>query len=137
VEVGFIFLVSCSEAAEVFEAREASFDTIALFVEVFVVLALLFAVSFGRDNRNRAHGGHMLDDGIGVVAFIGQHMADFPLSQQGDGLGAVVDLPGGHGEVHRQTPFIGQQMNLGGQTSSGTPQSLVRAPFLRPVAACW
>jgi hypothetical protein len=28
-------------------------------------------------------------------------------------------------------------MDLGRQTSSGTPQSLVRAPFLRPVAACW
>jgi hypothetical protein len=28
-------------------------------------------------------------------------------------------------------------MNLGRQTSSGTSQSLVRAPFLRPVAACW
>jgi hypothetical protein len=28
-------------------------------------------------------------------------------------------------------------MDLGRQTSSGTPQSLVGAPFLRPVAACW
>jgi hypothetical protein len=137
VEVGFVFLVSRGEAAEVFEAREAAFDAIALFVEVFVVLALLLAVTFGRDDGNRAHGGHMLDDGIGVVAFVGQHMADLPLSQQGDGLGAVVDLSGGHGEVYRQSLFVGQQMDLGGQPSSGAPQSLVRSPFLRPVAACW
>jgi hypothetical protein len=136
VEVGFVFLVSGGEAAEVLEAREASFDAIPLFVEVFIVFALLLAIAFGRDDRNRAHGGHMLDDGIGVVAFVGQHIADLPLSQQDDGLGAVVDLPGRHSEVHRQAPFIGQQMNLRRQTSSGTPQSLVRAPFLRPVAAC-
>ena len=36
----------------------------------------------------------------------------------------------------RQAQFIGEQMNLGRQASSGTPQSLVGAPFLRPVAAC-
>ena len=43
----------------------------------------------------------------------------------------------GHGEVHGQAQLVGEQVDLGRQTSSGTPQSLVFAPFLRSVAACW
>jgi hypothetical protein len=39
-------------------------------------------------------------------------------------------------EAQRQAQFVGQQVDLGRQTTSGTPQSLVCAPFLRPVAAC-
>jgi hypothetical protein len=48
-----------------------------------------------------------------------------------------VDLTAGDQEVDRQTQVVDQQVDLGRQTASGAPQSLVRAPFLRPVAACW
>jgi hypothetical protein len=112
MKVDFIFLVSRGESVEVFESREAAFDAITLFVQRFIVLALLFAVPFGWDDSSRAHGCDVFEDGIGVVAFIGQNMADLPLSQQGDGLRAVVDLPGGHAEVHRQALLVGQQVNL-------------------------
>jgi hypothetical protein len=39
-EAGFGFFVSCGKASELFEFAEATLDTIALFVEIFVVLAL-------------------------------------------------------------------------------------------------
>jgi len=58
------------------------------------------------------------------------------LPQQFDGLCAIVHLAAGNAKIQRQAGFIRQQVNLGRQTSSGTPQSLVRTPFLRPVAAC-
>ena len=80
---------------------------------------------------------NMVDDGIRVVALVGQHRLGLVLAQQLDGLRAVVHLAAGEQKVQGQAKFVGQQMNLGRQTSSGTPQSLVRAPFLRPVAACW
>ena len=137
LEVGFEFFVPRGEAAEVFESREAAFDAVSLFIEVFIVLALLLAIGFRRDDRDGTHRFDMLDDRIGVVALVGQHVLGRSLSQQDDGLRAVVHLPCGHGEVHRQPPLVGQQMDLRGQASSGTPQSLVLAPFLRPVAACW
>ena len=99
--------------------------------------ALLFAVGLGGHDCDRSHGLDVIEDGLAVVALVGQHPLGLSFSQQLDGLGAVVDLAAGQKKVHWQTQFVGQQVNLGRQTSSGTPQSLVRAPFLRPVAACW
>jgi hypothetical protein len=40
-------------------------------------------------------------------------------------------------ELHRLAQLVAQQVNLARQTSAGTPQSRVRAPFFLPVAACW
>jgi glucoamylase len=57
-------------------------------------------------------------------------------TQQSHRLSAVVDQSCGDEEVDGQTPLIGQQVDLRRQTSSGAPQSLVFAPFLRSVAAC-
>lgn len=125
------------EAAEVVEFGEAAFDAIALSVEFFIVSSLLFSVGFGGHDGNRSHGFDVVQDGLAIVALVGQRPLGLSLAEQIDGLGAVVDLATGHEEVNRQPPFVGQQMDLGRQTSSGTPQSLVFAPFLRPVAACW
>ena len=136
-EIDFEFFVPRGESAEVFESGEAALNAIALFVEGFVIGAWLFAVAFGRDHGDRAHAGDMLNDGVAVVALVGQHRLGLAVSQQGDGLGAVVELPCGHGKVDRQAQLIGEQVDLSRQASSGTPQSLVFAPFLRPVAACW
>lgn len=84
-----------------FEPGEASFDTIAVSIEFFIVGALLLAVGFGRHYRNGSHGLDMFEDGLAVVALVGQHPRGFSLAEQGDGLGAVVDLTAGDQEVHR------------------------------------
>jgi|HubBroStandDraft_3_1064219.scaffolds.fasta_scaffold776633_2 hypothetical protein len=57
--------------------------------------------------------------------------------EQGQSFGELRRLSGGETEGDRLAQAIGKQMNFGAQSSSGTPQSLVFAPFLRPVAACW
>jgi hypothetical protein len=137
VEAGLGFFVARGESAETLEFTEATFDAIALFVEIFVVLALYLAVSSGRDHSFGSHGFNMLYDCVRIVALVGQHGLGLVLAQQLDSLGAVIHLAAGDKKVQGQAQFIGEQMDLGRQTSSGTPQSLVRAPFLRPVAACW
>ncbi len=131
------FFVACGESAKVLESGEAPLDAIALSIEFFVVNPLLFSVGFGGHDRDRSHGLDVVQDGLTVIALVGQYPLGFSFSEQIDGLGAVVDLTAGHLEVHRQAQFVGQQMDLGRQTTSGAPQSLVRAPFLRPVAVCW
>ena len=108
-----------------------------MFVEVFVVLALYLAVTFGWDHGFGSRRFNVLYDGIGIVALVSKYGLGLVLAQQLDGLGAVIHLAASDKKVQGQAQFIGEQMNLGRQTSSGTPQSLVRAPFLRPVAACW
>ena len=136
-EVLFEFFLACGESAEVFESGEAAFDAIALSIEFFIVSSLLFSVGLGGHDGDRSHGFDMVEDSLAVIAFVGKHPLCLTLAKQFDGLGAVVDLAPGHEEVNRQAQFIGEQMDLRRQTSSGAPQSLVRAPFLRPVAACW
>ena len=125
IEAGFGFFISCCESAEALEFAEAAFDAIALFVEVFVVFALLLAVAFGWDHGFGSHRFDVLYDGVGIVALVGQHGLGLVLAQQSDGLSTVVDLSAGDKKVYRQTVLVGEQMNLGRQTSSGTPQSLV------------
>jgi hypothetical protein len=120
----------------VFQATETAFDAIALFVKLLVVLTLLFAGPFGRDDRFGAHPFDVRHDGVSVIALVGDDGLGLPLPEQLHGLRAVVDLTGGDAEVDRLALLVGQQVDLRRQTSSGTPQSLVRAPFLRPVAAC-
>ncbi len=88
-------------------------------------------------SRLGSHGFNALYDDVGIVSLVGKHGIGLVLAQQRDGLGAVIYLATRDKKVQGQAQFIGKQMNLGRQTSSGTPQSLVRAPFFRPVAACW
>ena len=121
-----------------FEFVEAAFDSIALFVEFAVIGALLFAVAFGRDDRHRAYAFRLRQQSIGIVAAVGDDSLGLPIGQQLRGRRILAGLSRGDAELERQTVLVGQQMDLGAQTSSGTPQSRVfAAPFLRPVAACW
>ena len=92
IEVLFEFFVACGESAEVFESGETSFDAIAVSIEFFVVGSLLFAVGFGGHDRDRTHGLDVMEDGLTVVSLVGQHPLGVSLSEQFDGLGAVVDL---------------------------------------------
>lgn len=119
-----------------FEFIEASFDAISLFVELGIVFALHGAVAFGWYDDSGSHGLDMRHDGVGIVALVGQHGVGLARAQQFDGLGAIIGLAAGETKIDGDAGLVGEQMNLGCQASSGTPQSLVVAPFLRPVAAC-
>jgi hypothetical protein len=45
----------------------------------------------------------------------------FTLAQQPEGLRAVIHLAAGNAKVNRLAALAGQKVNLGRQTSSGTP----------------
>ena len=121
-----------------FELVEAAFDTIVLFVELSVVLSLVFAVAFGWDHRLGSHVFRLSHDGVRVIAFVGDHGFGPLAVKELRGRHILASLARGDAELQRKTVFVGQQVDLRAQTSSGTPQSRVfGAPFLRPVAACW
>ena len=117
---------------------EAAFDTVALLIELAVVAARLFPVASWRDDGDRAQTLNLGDDLGRVVALVGDDDFRLLALEQSDGLGVLCGLASGDAERDRQTVLIGQQVDLGAQTSSGTPQSRVfGAPFFRPAAACW
>jgi hypothetical protein len=45
----------------------------------------LFAVGFGRHDRDRSHGLDVIEDGTTIVALIGQHPLGSSFSEQFDG----------------------------------------------------
>ena len=78
--------------------------------------------SFG---TNALDGGN---DRIGVVAPVGHHDLGLAAVQQRQGFGELSGLPAGQPEGDRFAQAVGQQVNLGTQSTSGTPQSLIFAP---------
>src|SRR5208283_5765966 len=75
-------------------------------------------------------------NGIGIVALVGNHGLGLAAAEQLDGWCVVADMTGRDRELERHAQLVHQQMNLGCQSSSGTPQSLVWPPFFGPAAAC-
>ncbi len=120
-----------------FEATEAAFDAVAQLVEGAVVRTLHFTAGSGRNDSFGADALDGSDDGVGVVASVSHHDLGLATGQQRQGLGELSGLASGQPKADRLAQAVGQQVNLGAQSTSGTPQSLVFAPFLRPVAACW
>ncbi len=124
------------DAPEVLELVEAALDAVACAVKRGVVGDGHLAVALGRDDRLHAEGGEQRTQGVGVVGAVGDGAFGANAFEQG---GCARNLGGlARREQQAQGPpeRIAQQVDLGGQSSSGTPQRLVFvAPFL-PVAAC-
>lgn len=70
-EVFDVAVEADSDAAEVLDPAEGSFDDIALFIECPVVFVLDFAVLAGRDNRLCPSLPEPFPQGRTVVSFIG------------------------------------------------------------------
>lgn len=121
-----MFVVAGAEAAKLFESREAAFDAVALSVQALVVVLFLLAIGLGRDDGLGSGGLDVYEDGVGVLAFVGQHRLRLPGFQQRDGLGAVGHLSAGQQKIHGFAALVAQEMNLRGQIFSGTPQTLNR-----------
>ena len=136
VEVLFEFVEARGESSELFEMGEGPFDAISLAIEGSVEAALHFAHRTRWDDGSDAAVAEVIEDRIGVVSFVGQYGLGAAVAEQSDGLGAVMGLATGQHEAERQAKLIGEQVDLGRQTSSTPPQSGLRSPFFRAVAAC-
>jgi hypothetical protein len=77
----------------------------------------------------------MVEDGVGVIGFVGDYVPGAQALEQRESLGGVVDLTAGEEEAQRPAERVDGDVPLAGQSSSGTPQSLVPDPPFWPVAA--
>jgi hypothetical protein len=124
------------EASEVFKLVEASFDPIARFVEVSVVRDDDLARSVGGDDRLHSRLGDLVSEGVAVIGLVIHESVALDAVDHGRRGDDVMDLTTGEHEAEGASQSVGQHMDLGGQSSSGTPQRLIFGPPF-PVAACW
>jgi hypothetical protein len=131
------FVEACGDAAELLELVEEALDEVALAVEIGRDGALDLAVALGGDVGLSAAGCDQVQDGLGVVAAVGDQGSVWGEARQevGDG-GLVRGLAGGDREGDRQARAVDNGVDLGAQSSTRTADGVIRAPFLPP-AACW
>jgi hypothetical protein len=72
----------------------------------------------------------VVEDGVSVVGAVGEDVGGRQAVHQRQRLGGVVPLTGSEDEAQRATERVDRDVPLTRQSSSRTPQSLVRtAPF--------
>src|SRR5262249_48015970 len=125
-------VIASGETSKVLELVEAALDAVALAVERLVVPDDLFAAAVGGDHA--LHAGRLdgRADGIAVVSLVSDDSATLHAVQHSVGRAAVVHLAAGQKKAQRASKGVGEEMDLGRQPTSGTPQSLIRSPFLAP-----
>ena len=128
-------VVSGCDSAEMLELVEASFDLIAQLVEGEVVGDEAFSGWVAGDDGLGALAGDEFAQGVAVIGLVSDHVVGLEALKQGGRLRGIAALTRGEDNAHRAPPTVDGEVDLGGQSSSGSPQSLVLAPPF-PVAAC-
>jgi len=64
--------VTGGNAAPAFKAEHGVFDQMTQLIEIFIVVALDESVLFGRDHRSHPLLRRLFQDGVGIVAPVGQ-----------------------------------------------------------------
>ena len=71
---GDIFSIAGGNTSPALEVEHGVFNQVAQFVEVFVIVALMGAIPFGRDHGDHSLALGLLEDGVGVVAAVSQQI---------------------------------------------------------------
>ena len=122
--MGVIAIKAYGDAAVTFEPVKAAFDTVALLAELLFVRDLNQTVGLGRNHGLHVPLGQQGAKGVGVIAPVGDYSFCPLVSQQSRGTLAVRFLTTGKQQTHRPPQGIKQKMALGGQHTTGSPQSL-------------
>lgn len=81
--------IAGSDAAPLFERKKCFLDEVALPVQMFVIFAPLLSVFSWRDHRLHALRSRLLNDGIAVVALVGNQVLRRDASNESLGLAAI------------------------------------------------
>jgi hypothetical protein len=113
-------IVAGSEASEMFEAVEAALDTVSEFVDAGVMRDDDFSGSVRGDHGGGPHAGDERAQGITVIGFVSKH-GPGGLTFEQDRRGCdVANLTGGNDDPHRTAKTVGEHVDFGGQSASGT-----------------
>lgn len=124
------------DAPEVLELVEVAFDEVSLAVDAAADRTLNEPAPRRWNVGLCAARADEIEQGVGVVAAVGDHVAAFqPGEQLRSGI-EIVGLSGRQNEAHRQAVLINEGIDLGAQSATRTADGVILAPFFPP-AACW
>ena len=129
-------VVSGGDAPEVFELIEEPLDLVSELIGLCIVRDLDFSVPLGRNNGLASGLFDHLPQRCGIVRLVGDNAPGVLPIQQIGGNGNIMGLATGQNEAQWPALGIRDGMDFAGQSSSGTPQSLIFGPPF-PLAACW
>lgn len=136
IEVDGSAIVAGRKTPEMLQTAKASFDLVAVLVDGFVMGDEDLAVALGGDHRLGLHAGDQRAQVVAVIGFVGKYRLGLvPFQEIGSG-SDIVRLASRDAEAQWPSKCVGQHVDLGRQSTSGTPQRLVLGPPF-PVAACW
>lgn len=135
-EVASRLLVASGDPAILLEPVEEELDQMPLLVDVLVEMASSFPALSWWDHRIHSFGAHCGDDGIGVVAFVGDEvLAARGLDERGR-FDDVVDVSWREVKVGWITETVHESVDLGCSASARASNTLTLGPPFPP-AACW
>ena len=94
-------VVTGGNAPELLKPSESPLNAIALPVKLVVIFALDFSGGCGRNHRNGLHFLNSFENRPAVIRLVGQDGFACHAVQQGQGLGAIIDLSAGENKAQR------------------------------------
>ena len=132
------FVVLGGDKPERLKAMEESLDEVSCLGAEPVGFALGVAIASRRDDRLGTSGLDDADQGIAVVAFVGNDSIGRDCLNQGRTLRDIGHLAGRQDQTNRIDQGIDTNMNLGGQSTPRASDRLIAAGFLgAPASCCW
>lgn len=129
-EVAREFVVARGDGAELLELAEEVLDQMARLVELLIVGPRRGTIALGRDDRQLAGGGELLDHpGVGIERLIGDQCVGRKLGQESIGALQVVRLAWSKQKADRVAECIDQSMNFRAQPAFAAADRLVFAGF--------
>lgn len=121
-----------------FQLVETSFDEVAGFIGFEIVRDECLSCRVAGDDGLGPDTGNQGAYCIGIISFVSQHPLGTKAFKKGRSQRSIAALAWCEDQLQRTSAPINRHVDLGGQSSSGTPQSLA-PPFWPPplpVAAC-
>jgi hypothetical protein len=130
------FVIAGGDGTVLLELAEEVFDQVARGIELFVVVAWLFAGGFGRDDRGLAGLRQRFNHArVSIESLIGNHGVRGDLGEQRVGAFQIVGLPRSEMEAGRIAERIDRGVDLGAQPTFAASDRL-RTVFLSAPALC-
>jgi hypothetical protein len=120
----------------VLDLAEEALDAVALAVDAPWHGSLDDAVAWCGDAGFRPGRPDKVEEGVAVIAAVGDDMAAAEAFQKGWSGVEVMGLTGGEDDPDRKSILVDKRIDLGAQSATRATDGVIFAPFFPP-AACW